>query len=148
MLNVSSIEFILEFRKDEMMSIIQSDNPMRIATGEFFEMKISRSLQTRSFGLDLFFEAARNETLRARMTEIYERVYNEFMIHVENLKKQGVIKGDVDVGVVWRGLVALRDGLISSILLGANPSDAKKTWETVATILLTKIFAEDMVKRQ
>ncbi|MHA1935693.1 MAG: TetR/AcrR family transcriptional regulator [Candidatus Thorarchaeota archaeon] len=135
------IEFILEFRKDEMMSIIESDNPMRIATGEFFDMKISRSLQTRSFGFDLFFEAARNETLRTRMTEIYEKAYNEFIIHVEDLKKQGVIKRDADVGVVWRGLVALRDGLISSILLGADTSDAKKTWETVAKILLTEIFA-------
>jgi AcrR family transcriptional regulator len=141
------IEFILEFRKDEMMSIIQSDNPMRIATGEFFEMKISRSLQTRSFGLDLFFEAARNETLRARMTEIYEKAYKEFTIQVEDLKEQGVIKRDADVSVVWRGLVALRDGLISSILFGADPSDAKKTWETVATLLLTDIFTEDIIKR-
>jgi len=137
------IEFILEFRKDEMMSIILSDNPMRIATSEFFELKISRSLQTRSFGLDLFFEAARNEKLRARMTEVYEKTFNEFTSHIEKLKKQGIIKRDVDVVVLWRGLAALRDGLMSSIFFGANVSDAKKTWESVATIILREIFTED-----
>ncbi len=134
------IEFMMDSRKDEMMSIILSDDPLFITTGEFFEMKISRSLQTRSFGLDLFFEAAKNETLRERMTEVYERSYDEFMGHVENLKKRGVIKRDADVAVVWKGLVALRDGLISSIILGADVSDAKKTWAHVSTILLQEIL--------
>ncbi|MGY5853906.1 MAG: TetR/AcrR family transcriptional regulator [Candidatus Thorarchaeota archaeon] len=134
------IEFIMDSRKDELMSIILSDNPMLIATSEFFETKISRALQTRSFGFDLFLEAARNDTLRERMTKIYERSYDEFITHIEDLKKQGVIKRDADVGMVWRGLVALRDGLISSILLGADVSDAKRTWETIATLLLREVL--------
>jgi len=136
-------EFILEFQKDEMISIILSDDPLQIATSEFFEMKISRSLETRSFGRDLFFEAARNEKLRARMTEFYEKSFNELTSHVEKMKKQGVIKRDADVGVLWRGLAALRDGLINSIFFGANVSDAKKTWESVATIILREIITED-----
>lgn len=136
------MEYILQYRKDELISIILSDKPMRIATSEFFEMKISRSFQTRTLGFDLFFEAARNEKLRERMTDIYEKAYSEFLSHIENLKTKGVIKKTADVGVIWRGLVALRDGLISSILLGANVSDAKKTWERVATILLREVLAE------
>ncbi len=136
------MEYILQYRKDELISIILSDKPMRIATSEFFEMKISRSFQTRTLGFDLFFEAARNEKLRERMTDIYEKAYSEFLSHIENLKKKGVIKKTADVGVIWRGLVALRDGLISSILLGADVSDAKKTWERVATILLREVLAE------
>ncbi len=134
------IEFILEAQKDEVMSKILSDNPMYVASEEFFEMKIGRALQTRSFGLDLFFEAARNEELRNRMSEIYDRSYREFASHVERLKNQGTIKKDANVGIVWRGLVALRDGLISSVFFGADASDAKKTWEKVATMLLREIL--------
>ncbi len=138
------IEFILEAQKDEVMSIILSDNPMHIASEEFLEMKIRRALQTRSFGLDLFFEAARNETLRNRMSEMYDMSYREFASHVERLKNQGKIKKDADVSVTWRGLVALRDGLISSVFFGADVSDAKKTWGKVAAMLLKDIIVRNI----
>jgi len=135
------MESILVYQKDEVISIMLSDNPMYIASEEFFETKISRALQNRSFGFDLFFEAARNEALRTRMTEIYDRSYVEFTGHIEKLKKQGIIKRSADVGVVWRGLIALRDGLISSVFLGDDISKAKMTWGKVATILLKEILS-------
>jgi AcrR family transcriptional regulator len=134
------VEFFLEARKDEILTIIMSEDLMQIARAEFFEMKVSRSLQTRSFGFDLLFEAAKNEKLRAKMTEVYERSYREFLQHIESMKNQGKIKRDADVGVVWRGLVALRDGLIMSILLGADVSDTKRTWVHVATSLLEQVL--------
>ncbi|MFW9965345.1 MAG: TetR/AcrR family transcriptional regulator [Candidatus Sifarchaeia archaeon] len=142
------IEFILQAQKDEVISIILSDSPMRIASEEFFETRISRALESRSFGLDLFFEAARNEALRSRMTEIYDRSYYELVSQVERMKKQGIIKSDADVSVVWRGLVALRDGLISSIFFGADASVAKRTWEKVATILLKEILTRNIQKNR
>jgi hypothetical protein len=40
--------------------------------------------------------------------------------HAEKLKKQGVIREAADVGVVWRGVVALLDGLTTSMPLGAD----------------------------
>jgi AcrR family transcriptional regulator len=136
------MDSILEAQKDEVMSIILSDNPMYIASEEFFEARISKALETRSFGLDLFFEAARNEALRKRMTEIYEQSYAEFAGHIEKMKNEGIVKRSADVSVVWRGLVALRDGLISSVFLGENASNAKKIWEKVANILLNEILAK------
>ncbi|MGY5879876.1 MAG: TetR/AcrR family transcriptional regulator [Candidatus Thorarchaeota archaeon] len=136
------IEFMMTFRKDEIMSIILSDNPMRIASAEFFSTKIERALETRSIGLDLFLEAGRNETLRVKMAEMYEKSYQEFVGHIEDLKNQGIVKRDADVSIVWRGMVALRDGLISSVLSGADVSMATKTWEKVTTILLREVLAE------
>lgn len=139
---VEVIDFFIHFRKDEVMSIILSDNPMRIASAEFLEMKIDRALQTQSFGLDLFLEAARNESLRERMAEKYQKIYDEFIGHIEELKEKGVIKKEADVGVVWRGIVALRDGLISSILLGVNVSDVIETWVKITNMLLKEVLAE------
>ncbi len=136
------IDFFLEFRKDEVMSIILSDDPMRIASAEFIEMKIERALQSKSFGQDLFHEAARNELLREKMAEIYQKSYDEFIGHIEALKDKGVIKKDADVGSVWRGIVALRDGLISSLLLGAKVSDVKETWVKITNMLLSEVLAE------
>lgn len=134
------MKIILENQKDEVMSIIRSDTPMSIASEEFFERKINKSLQTRAFGFDLLFEATRNEAFRTQMTEIYDRSYVEFFNHVEKLKKEGVIKRSADIGVIWRGLIALRDGLIISVFFGADVSEAKKTWEKVAKILLNEIL--------
>ena len=133
------IEFMMGFRKDEVMSIILSDDPMQIASAEFFAMKIERALETRSFGLDLYLEAARNDTLRAKMIEIQESAYKEFEGQIKDLK-QGVVKKDADLSTIWRGMVALRDGLITSVLTGADVAVATKTWEKVATILLREIL--------
>lgn len=139
---VEVIDFFMQFKKDEVMSIILSDNPMRIASAEFLEMKIDRALQTQSFGLDLFLEAARNESLRERMAEKYQKIYDEFIGHTEELKEKGVIKKDAEVGVVWRGIVALRDGLISSILLGVNVSEVIETWVKITNMLLKEVLIE------
>jgi len=136
------IKVFLKYRKDEVMSIILSDNPMRIASAEFIDMKIERALQTQSFGLDLFLEAARNESLRERMAETYQKAIDEFIGHIEDLKEKGVFKKDADVGVIWRGVVALRDGLISSLVLGAKASDVKETWVKITNILLKEVLAE------
>ena len=139
---IEVIDFFMQFKKDEVMSIILSDNHMRIASAEFLEMKIDRALQTQSFGLDLFLEAARNESLRERMAEKYQKIYDEFIGHTEELKEKGVIKKDAEVGVVWRGIVALRDGLISSILLGVNVSDVIETWVKITNMLLKEVLVE------
>lgn len=134
------IKFFFQSRKDEVMSIILSDNPMRIASAEFIKMKIERALQTQSFGLDLFLEAARNESLRTRMAGILQTGYDEFLGHIENLKGKGIIKKDADVGVTWRGIVALRDGLISSLILGAKASDVEETWVKITNMLLKEVL--------
>ena len=134
------VESILKSQKEEVKSVILSDNPMYIASEEFFEGRVRTALEARSFGFDLLFEAARNESLRTRMTEIYESSYVDFMGHIERLKQRGVIKRSADVGAIWKGLVALRDGLIISVFFGADVSDARKTWKKVATILLNKIL--------
>lgn len=134
------IDFFLEFRKDEVMSIIMSDDPMRIASAEFIEMKIERALQTQSYGLDLFIEAAKNESLRERIAETYQKGFDEFIGHIEDLKEEGFIKKNADVGVIWRGIVALRDGLISSLLLGAKASDVKETWVKITNMLLKEVL--------
>jgi AcrR family transcriptional regulator len=134
------IDFFLQSRKDEVMAIILSDDPMRIASEEFFDMKIKRSLQTQSFGLDLFLEASRNKSLKKRIANAYQKGMDEFIGHTELLKEKGAIKKDADVSVVWRGIVALRDGLINSILMGASVSDAKETWVKVTSLLLKEVL--------
>ena len=130
------VDFFIQVRKDEVMSIILSEEPMRVTSAEFIEMKIARAAQTKSFGLDIFLEAARNESLRERMAEVLQNSYDEFLKHSNELKQKGVIKKDADVGTIWRGLVAMRDGLITSILLGAEVSDVTATWVKISKMLL------------
>ncbi|MFX1484010.1 MAG: TetR/AcrR family transcriptional regulator [Promethearchaeota archaeon] len=136
------VDFFLKSQKDEVLSIILSEELMRIASTEFIAMKIERALQVRAFGLDLFIEASRNDTLRIRVTEMYEKIYDEFLAHIDDLKKKGVIKKHADVGVIWRGIVALRDGLLNSMYFGANAEDVKKTWTRITTLLLKEILTD------
>ncbi len=137
------IDFFMHLRTDEVMSIILSDDPMMIASADFIGMKIERALQTQSFGLDIFLEAARNDSLRERMAAILQKSYDEFIERIADLKERGVIKRNADVGIIWRGIVALRDGLINSILLGAKVSDVKETWVKITTMLLEEVLVEE-----
>jgi hypothetical protein len=105
-------------------------------------MKIERALETQSFGLDLLLEAARNESLRIRIAEVLQKSYEDFLKQIESLKERGVLRKDAEVAAIWRGLIALRDGLISSILLGAKISDVKETWVMITRMLLKEVLAE------
>ena len=134
------ITFFIGIRKDEVMSIVLSNDPMKLATAEFIDMKIERALQTQSFGLDLLLEAARNESLRMRIAEVLQKSYDDFLTQIESLKERGALRKEAEVGTIWRGLIALRDGLISSILLGANVSDVKETWVMITKILLKEVL--------
>ncbi|MFW9957093.1 MAG: TetR/AcrR family transcriptional regulator [Candidatus Odinarchaeota archaeon] len=136
------IDSSLKFRKNEVMSIILSDDPMRIASEEFIEMKIEQALQTQSLGLDLFLEATKNETLRLRIAKAYQKVFDELIGHITDLKEKGVVKKDADIGSIWRGFIALRDGLIISLLLGAKASDVKETWVKIINMLLKEVLVE------
>jgi len=135
------VDFIFDSRKDEIMSILASDNPRFIATEEFFGIKIDRSLQTQSFGLDILREATRNEKLRRRLKKLNERGYVELQEYVRALKNQETVKQDADIELAWRGIVALRDGLISSILLGADVAQVKKSWNYMVARILDDIIA-------
>lgn len=135
------VDFFIQVRKDEVVSIILSEDPMRVASPEFIGIKIERARQTKSFGLDLFLEAARNDTLREKMAEALQKSYDEFLAHIENLKERGVIKKEAEVGVIWRGMIALRDGLITSVLLGAKVKDVKETWVKIISMLLKEVLA-------
>lgn len=135
------VDFVFDSRKDEIISILASDNPRFIATEEFFGIKIDRSLQTQSFGLDILREATRNEKLRRRLKKLNERGYVELQEYVIALKDQETVKQDADIELAWRGIVALRDGLISSILLGADVAQVKKSWNYMVARILDDIIA-------
>ncbi len=136
------VELMITSKKDEIMTILTSEDPMFISTSDFFDMKIRRAIETQAFGLDLLLEAIKNERLRTRISELYEEAYHELIEQVEKLKERGVVKKDADIALIWRGLISLRDGLITSSMLGANIAEAKKTWEYLSKILLNEILSK------
>ena len=142
----SVIELMITSRKDELLAILTSENPMFIATSDFFDMKIRRSIESRAFGLDLLLEATKNEHLHNRIKALYDAAYHDLMKQVDNLKEDGIVREDADIPLVWRGLVALRDGLITSSMLGAEIEEAKRTWAHLSKLILNQIMSEEPVQ--
>ncbi len=142
----SVIDLMITSKKDEVMTILTSENPMFISTSDFFDMKIRRAIETRAFGLDLLLEATKDEHLQTRIKELYDAAYRDLIEQVEKLKERGVVREDADIALIWRGLVALRDGLIMSSLLGAEIDEAKRTWEHLSKIILNQVISEQSAK--
>jgi AcrR family transcriptional regulator len=128
-------------RTDEILTILASDDPLYITTSDFFDMKIRRAIETRTSGLDLLLEVNKDEKLRKHINNLYENAYQEFLDQIERMKQQGNVKMTADITLLWRGLVALRDGLIISSLLGADIDDAKRVWEYLSRLIINEVLA-------
>jgi len=52
------------------------------------------------------------------------------------MKDRGEFRADVDSSSLSRGVLALRDGLYSQLMMGAEKSEIRKTWVDVIGILM------------
>ncbi len=131
----------LSSRTDEILTILASDDPLYITTSDFFDMKIRRAIEIRTSGLALLLEVNKDEQLRKHINKLYENAYQEFLEQIERMKQQGNVKMTADIALLWRGLVALRDGLIISSLLRADIDDAKRAWEYLSRLIINEVLA-------
>ena len=60
--------------------------------------------------------------------------------HVVGRQEQGIIKKEVDSQSLARGLIALRDGLYSSLSLLGDVSRARKSWVDITGLIMKEIL--------
>lgn len=90
-----------------------------------------------SMGLtfEVISEGARNEALRAILLEDYEkrlRIFGEFL---EEQKRKGLIRDDVDTGLLTLSISALFNGLMIGKILGIDRDEIERTWMGALNIM-------------
>lgn len=136
---ISAMESIFVQRAQIIYSMVDSGDLSYLTTSDFFNEMIVKPIQSGLLTQDLIVEAYRNKPLKKKLTEIYEREGTDFYEKLEKLRtKKGVPRG-TDIRSLYLGLIALRDGLVANMLLGADINVAEKAWTSITSMVLDEI---------
>jgi hypothetical protein len=60
---------------------------------------------------------------------------------IDEMKRVGTVRDDVDSSSLSRGILALRDGLYSHLMMGADKSDVRETWVVIMGYVMNDVLA-------
>ena len=138
---IAVLEAHTALREQEVRSFLDS-GLSSLATGEFFDRMLAIRMSTPPLGPDIFREAARNKSLMEWFRVNSEKWLQDFVGLLNEQKKDGVIRSGVDTEPLARGILALRDGLYSSLSLGTDIAKARTAWVEIMRILLKENLDE------
>jgi AcrR family transcriptional regulator len=133
---IVALESIFAQRAQIIYSILDSGDLSYLATNEFFDQMIAKPLESGLLTQDLIVEAFRNKNLKKKLVGIYQKEGGDLFEKFENLKTKLGISPSTDVQSLYLGIIALRDGLVSNMLLGTDVTIAKKAWTTITKLVL------------
>lgn len=130
-----------ERRARVVRGFLDSGSLKSISSGEFFDEMLELRLGSLPLGVDLLRETDRNEALRRMLVEVAEGWGRGLVELIDEEKKKGEIRVDVDSSSLSRGVLALRDGLYAHLTMGADKEEVKKTWVEVMGYLMKAVAA-------
>jgi AcrR family transcriptional regulator len=111
-----------------------------MSTGEFFDEMLQVRLSSIPLNVDLFREMKRNDVLRKKLVEVAEGWGRRLVELIDQMKKKGEVRADVDSSSLSRGILALRDGLYSQLMMGAETSEVRETWVDVMGYIMEVVL--------
>jgi len=95
----------------------------------FLEYAMSPELKSNLYlTFEFVSKASRDKELRAMLREDYERSLKVITSFLQNQRQLLIIRNDVDIDALARGIIALYMGLRVSLILGVDQSDVKRAW--------------------
>jgi AcrR family transcriptional regulator len=119
---------------------LDSGSIKSISTGEFFDEMLELRLSSLPLGVDLLRETDRNKALRKMLVGVTEEWGKGLVELIDEMKSKGEIRADVDSSSLSRGILALRDGLYSHLMMGADKNEVRKTWVDIMGYLMKVIL--------
>ncbi len=104
---------------------------------EFFERSLDQSISGLGLYFEILAEAHRTPTIRKVAAATYRQSLDILIGFLAELK--GIIGSDTDTELLARGLIALHDGLMASMLLGTDAAETKKAWNEIIRALVDGI---------
>ena len=125
---VEAIRHHGERRARVVRSFLNSGSLKSISTGEFFDEMLELRLGSLPLSTDLLRETDRNKAIRKMLVGVAEGWGQGLVELIDEMKSDGKVGADVDSSSLSRGILALRDGLYSHLMMGADKNDVRKTW--------------------
>ncbi|MFB0502845.1 MAG: TetR/AcrR family transcriptional regulator [Candidatus Bathyarchaeia archaeon] len=137
---IEVIKYRGERRTEAVQGFLDSDSPKAISTSEFFDKMLELSLSVSPLSIELLHETTRNKVLRKMLARIAEGWSQQLIKLIDEMKSNGTIRPDVDSPSLSRGILALRDGLYSHLMMGADTNEVRKTWVYIMGYIVKDIL--------
>jgi AcrR family transcriptional regulator len=119
---------------------LESGSLEAISTGEFFDEMLELRLGSPALGADLIRVTARNEALREVLVGMAEGWGRWLVDLIDGMKGDGNIRADVDSSSLSRGILALRDGLYSHMMMGADRGEVRDAWVIIMGYIMDDVL--------
>jgi AcrR family transcriptional regulator len=129
-----------ETRAEVVQRFLDTGSLKSMSTGEFFDEMLHVRLSSIPLNVDLFRELDRNDALRRKLVEVAEGWGRRLVELVEQMKSEGEVRAEVDSSSLSRGILALRDGLYSQLMMGAETSEVRETWVDVMGYVMEAVL--------
>jgi AcrR family transcriptional regulator len=137
---IEAIEHHGERRGRVLRGFLDSGSLTAISTGEFFDEMLELRLSSIPLGVDLLRETDRNKALRKMLVEVAEGWGRGLVELIDEMKGRGEVRADIDSPSLSRGILALRDGLYSHLMMGVEKEEVRETWVQMMGFLMKAVL--------
>jgi len=120
-----------------------SDGITEIASPDFYGKINDVSSEYRDLTLEVFIEARRDPGLLDTLKEFIDEGLTYFVESVEEQKRRGVIKDDVDAKSLTLGIIALHEGFNIVELFGIDREEYGKSWQYIIGLIFESIINDE-----
>ncbi len=119
-----------------------SDGITEMASPDFYSKINDVSSEYKDLTLEVFIEARRDPSLLHMLKEFIEEGLTYFVESVEEQKRRGVIKDDIDSQSLTLGIIALHEGFNIIELFGIDREEYGKSWQYIIGLIFESILNE------
>jgi len=120
-----------------------SDGITEMASPDFYGKINDVSSEYRDLTLEVFIEARRDPGLLDTLKEFIDEGLTYFVESVEEQKRRGVIKDDVDAKSLTLGIIALHEGFNIVELFGIDREEYGKSWQYIIGLIFESIINDE-----
>lgn len=117
-----------------------SDGITEMTSPDFYSKITDISSEYRNLTFEVFFEARRDPRLLDTLKEFIEGGVVYFVESIEEQKKKGIIKSDVDAQSLTLGIMALHEGFNLIELFGIDREEYGKSWQYIIGLIFESII--------
>jgi AcrR family transcriptional regulator len=136
---IEAIKHHGEKRGQIVQSFLDKGSLKSLSTAEFFDELLEMRMGSLQLNIDLLRETDRNRELRKRLTQLTQKWEQGLIDLINDVKKRGEIKQNIDSQSLSRGILALRDGLYGQITMGADRNEVRETWIYMMGIIMKHV---------
>jgi len=128
---------------EERLSTSFTGPDLRRAAEKYMGSELDRFQKRGVLMFEAFAEAPRNQSINKLIRNNYTTVMGVMTKFLEALKEKGSLRGEMDSASVAAVLIALRHGVLATVLMGVRREEAMRVWMDGIEAVLGPYMADE-----